>query len=496
VGAIGERSEIMKPYRIFSLIIILLLLSSFFGPGVQPASAAGVTFIVNWPGEGADAVLNGICATAGAVCTLRAAIQEANFDPNPNAIHFDLPGSGIRQIAITSGSLPTINGPLLLDGTSQPNCAAPCIGLSGASLGGSPAGLTITGNNSAIKGFVITSFLGPGILMNGSGNFIQGNVIGFFPGSAWPVPNKAGIWLYGNNNTIGGTTPALRNVISGNTENGILVAKTAGTSGNVILGNYIGTDQSGMLDRGNSLSGIVIAEGVTYTTIGGTLSGARNVISGNGASGIRVFGTHTTIRGNFIGTRADGIGPLGNSEGGIILYWTAASTIIGGNGGAAKNKIAYNIGSGIMVTSSATSRTTMRRNSLFSNTSLGIDLDGNGVTLNDALDGDSGPNGFQNFPVISKAFSSTDKIIARLYSKPNNTYIIEFFSSPAGTCDAQQHGEGKKFLGSKSVTTDGTGYVHVAFISPVGFSMGSVITATATDSAGRTSEFSKCRTAG
>jgi hypothetical protein len=127
---------------------------------------------------------------------------------------------------------------------------------------------------------------------------------------------------------------------------------------------------------------------------------------------------------------------------------------------------------------------------------LGIDINGDGVSLNDPLDGDSGPNELQNFPNVSSASSSTSKIVARLYSEPNSTYRLEFFSSPAGSCDPSNYGEGRKFLGSMSALTDATGYVRVVFSSPVAFIASNVITATATDSQGRTSEFSKCRIAG
>jgi hypothetical protein len=167
--------------------------------------------------------------------------------------------------------------------------------------------------------------------------------------------------------------------------------------------------------------------------------------------------------------------------------------MVGGGSNAARNRIAYNGANGISLTGTDPNRTTVRRNLIYSNGGLGIDLGENGVTGNDSLDADSGPNSLQNYPVVVSARSSTGVIIARLNSKPGSTYVIEFFSSPAGSCDPSNHGEGRTFLGLKKATTDLAGSARIAFTSGVPFAPGSVITATATDPQGKTSEFSVCK---
>jgi hypothetical protein len=400
-------------------------------------------------------------------------------------------------ISITSGPLPSIENQLTLDGTSQPACAAPCIVLSGASLAGDNVGITVMADNSIIKGFIITSWSSIGILITGDGNYIQSNVIGFWPGNPALLPNGTGISIMGSNNLIGGLVSTERNVISGNSGFGIVLANgvTPGITGNTFLGNYIGTNAAGTGRLGNGANGIMVLADASYTTIGGTVSGAGNVISANGTTGIDVAGSHTLIRGNFIGTRADGSGSLGNAQEGIYVSGYSTGNVIGGASGTTKNRIAHNGFSGIVIDTLGNGRTTIRHNLIYANGGLGIDLDNDGVTPNDALDGDSGPNWLQNYPVIPSAISATGVIIARLSSQANSTYTIEFFSSPAGTCDASTHGEARNYLGSTTGTTDPTGYVRVVYHSPLAFAVGSVITATATDGTGRTSEFSKCRTA-
>jgi len=86
-------------------------------------------------------------------------------------------------------------------------------------------------------------------------------------------------------NTVGGTVSGAANVISGNARFGVYL-DNSGTSGNVVLGNKIGTDVNGTAKLGNSIDGVAIASGATANTVGGTASGAANVISGNGLFGV------------------------------------------------------------------------------------------------------------------------------------------------------------------------------------------------------------------
>jgi hypothetical protein len=154
----------------------------------------------------------------------------------------------------------------------------------------------------------------------------------------------------------------------------------------------------------------------------------------------------------------------------------------------AANKIAYNGGPGISLTNGT--GIVIRANSIFSNNGLGIDLGANGVTANDIIDSDVGPNNLQNFPVLTTVMSTsnTTTIQGSLNSLPNTTFDIDFYSSAA--VDPSGYGEGAQFFGTTSVTTNGNGDATINVTFPVALATGRVITATATDPNGNTSEFS------
>jgi len=230
-------------------------------------------------------------------------------------------------------------------------------------------------------------------------------------------------------------------------------------------------------------------------TIGGAAPGAGNVIASNGGEGLRIAGPATTgnlVEGNYIGTDAAGVAGLGNAGPGVSIFNGATNHTIGGSSPAAGNVIARNAGAGISVTGTATGNT-FRWNSIHSNLGLGIDLHLAGITPNDPGDGDAGPNGLQNFPVLTAA--STDGLnttfSGTLNSTPNTAFTLEFFSNQA--CDASGNGEGQTLVGGLIVTTDADG--HVAFnnqLIPLA-GAGLHLTATATNNATKdTSEFSAC----
>src|SRR5262249_22260197 len=134
-----------------------------------------------------------------------------------------------------------------------------------------------------------------------------------------------GVQVAGTGNTIGGTTAAARNVVSGNRGAGIAV----GGSGTIVQGNYIGTDVSGSVALGNQVNGVrVIGSG---GTIGGTAAGAGNVISGNGRNGIEIDAPNNTVQGNLIGTDVGGTRALGNAAVGVLIAF-ASNNLIGGVG--------------------------------------------------------------------------------------------------------------------------------------------------------------------
>jgi CSLREA domain-containing protein len=127
----------------------------------------------------------------------------------------------------------------------------------------------------------------------------------------------------------------------------------------------------------------------------------------------------------------------------------------------------------------------LRRNSIYDNGALGIDLGTDRVTPNDSGDADTGPNDLQNFPMLRGSYS---QIEGRLNSAAGKTYTLDFFSNPA--CAASGYGEGQTYLGATTATTDAHGNVY--FKANIAVPEGQFVTATATDANGSTSEFSPC----
>ncbi len=188
-------------------------------------------------------------------------------------------------------------------------------------------------------------------------NIVQGNLIGTDLTGSIAIGNNAGIWIESaSNNTIGGTVPEARNIISGNLH-GIFIdysnSYNTGAEGNIIQGNYIGTDISGNSELGNTEYGVYIRGG-SNNVIGGTLEGARNIISGNNSVGILIdktysgtFANSNKVQGNYIGTNSTGSLALGNTYSGIQDGGT--SSLIGGTVSGAGNVISGN-NIGILVT--------------------------------------------------------------------------------------------------------------------------------------------------
>jgi hypothetical protein len=376
-------------------------------------------------------------------------------------------------------------------------------------IGGTTAGAgnVISGNQT--YGLRISNGSGS----TGVGNLIQGNRVGTNAAGTAALPNGAGggggiLLEETQNTTIGGTTPSARNIISGNTGIGVIISSgDPPAMDNVVAGNYIGTNAAGTAAIGNSGSGIQIYGGggpIGVNTIGGTAAGARNIISGNSVSGVDVDNAaNAVIQGNFIGTDINGTGNLGNLGYGVSLS-NASDNLVGGTVAAAGNVIAFNgsnnQSSGGVGVPAGTGNSILR-NSIFSNTGaaastsgLGINLFGgvetNGVTANDPGDADTGPNNLQNYPVLTSVSSGggMTNIAGTLNSAPNTMYRLEFFANDE--IDPTGYGEGQFFLTSTNLPTDSSG--NLSFNIPVSPQIGpnQRVTATATDPAGNTSEFS------
>ena len=272
--------------------------------------------------------------------SLREAITLANTTAGADTISFNIPGAGVKVINLTS-PLPEITDQVAIDASTQPGYAGtPLIELNGENAG-FDSGLVITAGNSTVRGLAIGRFFSSGIVLRScNNNTIQGNYIGIDATGTQQRQNNIGILLsISSNNVIGGTTAAARNVISGNIK-GIEIFG----SGNVIQGNFIGTNAAGTAAIGNRDQGVFINPDATFTNnlIGGTAAGARNLISGNG-SGIIIQAPGNTVQGNLIGTNLAGTGKIGNNGTGIQAA-AVPNTLIGGLTAAARNIISGNSG--------------------------------------------------------------------------------------------------------------------------------------------------------
>ncbi len=357
----------------------------------------------------------------------------------------------------------------------------------------------LIGGTGAGEGNLISGNAGDGISIYGpaDNNVVQGNTVGADATGSVALGNFGnGIWLGDAVNTlIGGTDEGAGNLFSGNGIGGLSLNGLEST-GTIVQGNLIGTDRAGTTAIPNRWQGIWLT--TTQTTIGGTAPRAGNLISGNGSFAIELavdenggaaFGN--TIQGNRIGTTLDGTGALPNGSG-IFFNGGVHDNLVGGTDDGAGNVIAYNGWTGIATAPDAGLSNAFLSNSIFSNGALGIDLSGDGVTLNDPRDLDTGPNNLQNFPVLNRVIMAGGNLVAvgTLSSAPSTTYRVEFFSVPE--CDPSGYGEGQTFLGFKNVTTNRLGIAIFSFVLPQAFSRSGAVTSTATDPAGNTSEFSKC----
>jgi uncharacterized repeat protein (TIGR01451 family) len=352
---------------------------------------------------------------------------------------------------------------------------------------------TIGGTTTAERN-VISGNGASGIGISGglaTGNTMLGNFIGTDGIGAAPIGNSnAGVTIdSGPSNTIGGTAAGAGNLISGN--GGAGISLNSGATGCMIQGNLIGTNAAGTMAIGNSSSGI--SPSVPGTTIGGTQAGAGNLISGNSGSGIFFQGnpSGTLVQGNRIGTDISGTSALPNAGNGIGFGDTLSNVMIGGTAAGAGNIIAFNGFNGVDSGASGSQSYAILGNSIFSNGGLGIDLNGDGLTPNDNCDGDTGTNGSQNFPQITGVIPGTMPTVqGTLNSTASTTFRLEFFKN--ASCDASGFGEGQTFIGSTNVSTDPSCTASFNVILPAALATGDIVTATATDSNNNTSEFSPC----
>jgi parallel beta-helix repeat protein len=343
----------------------------------------------------------------------------------------------------------------------------------------------VIGGTSPVDRNVISGNDSEGIyLYISTGAVVQGNYIGTNAAGTGAIANNYdGVVIWGGGgHTIGGSPSGAGNLISGNDDRGISLYTSTGV---VVQGNYIGTNAAGTGAIANGLEGVYISGGGGHT-IGGSASGAGNLISGNSGIGVNIEGgSGHTVQGNYIGTNAAGTGAIANDGAGVSI-WNSTNNIIGGTGTGEDNTIANNSGIGVRIVSGTGHR--VRGNSIYDNGGLGIDLYPFGVTPNDRGDKDKGANNLQNFPVLSVAYyDGSDTLVEGiLEAAPNTSYTIDIYDSDAQ--DPSGYGEGQYWVGAVAVTTDGRGnatFSHVVTGVELLY-----VTATATDPSGNTSEFS------
>ena len=359
-------------------------------------------------------------------------------------------------------------------------------------------------------GNVIVSASNHGIFFDNEAAFntIQSNFIGTdLSGTINLGNNQNGILIEdASNNVIGGSNAGEGNLIVNNGEVGVKIKDLAfnPADANSIIGNTIKNNGfEGIEVSGNN--NIVLSNEISNNTGAGInlffannstigQANAGNIITNNDAEGIVLFfSEENLVQGNFIGTDITGFQDLGNTLNGIFVDGSTLNLIGGSNPGEG-NLIANNGLNGITFIEDEfdpNNKNEIFANSIFDNALLGIDLGDDGITPNDALDGDTGSNELQNFPVITSSVLAGGNVTINgtFNSIPNATIRIDFYNN-IGT-NAAGNVEGREFLGSQNVTTDGNGDAtfNVNFATTITSS--DFVSATATDSNGNTSEFSE-----
>jgi len=469
-----------------------LAVNQFLGYGFHVDGVDSITISGNYIGvdvSGTSAAGNGndgICLESATNCVIGGITTDDRnvISGNDNAANL------ADGIWITGGANHTIQGNYIgTDATGTASIENYNGGIVVSSSEHNLIGGTEDGSGNLLSGNGIY-----GIRIHGlsDSNTIQGNYIGVnIIGDEALGNGDHGIQIESDYTLVGGTSTNARNVISGNSLYGISLI---GANGTFIRANYIGTDVSGTSAVANGSDGISIVSGSDGNTIGGTSESARNIISGNSEGGIYLANSgsdNNIVQGNFIGVNSSG-DPLGNGWQGILIASGAAANLVGGSELGAGNVVAYNGSAGYdgIEISSSSSGNSVSGNAIYSNAQIGIDIGNDGVTENDLDDGDSGPNDLQNFPVLTSAqvgVSSTG-VGGSLNSIADNEFRLEFFSN--SSADASGNGEGETYLGDTTVTTDVGGDVSFSVTLPSAVTAGHFITATATDTAGSTSEFS------
>ncbi len=373
-------------------------------------------------------------ADAG-IGSLRWAINLANSNPGVDTITFAVDGTIMPDSALP---LLTDNGTAIL-GSTAPGGAQSVI-LDGTNTS-SASGLMIMSSHNRIEGLDVRNF-NDGIAINGTA---RGNIIG---------PD---------------------NSITGSAGNGVSINGVAADS-NLVIGNTI---------SGNTLHGVYLT-GTAFNRIGGYTEDENNSIFNNQQSGIYIYGNSDSnqVIGNRIGVNLAGE-EEGNLGDGVAIDFNCDGARVD------SNLIAGNGGDGIMVIINSRLNT-LTRNIIYDNGGIAIDLGDDGVTVNDPGDLDDGPNALLNYPEVDSVLMSPDSAFALFGKTAENAVVEIFMSHPAGDSlhpadTLSGHGPAYDYIGRD--TADAAG--DFAYEMPGTILPFSMITMTATDGTGNTSELSE-----
>ena len=437
------------------------------------------------------AVLSGVLGPGRAFCatfevtntsdsgggSLRQAILSANLSANvPDIIHFNIAGAGPHTISPVT-PLPAITDPLIIDAYSQP--------------GASPNTLT-NGDNAVLMVLILESLIIDTTNSTVRGVAIRQIQIGAAPnqkGSNVVEGCFVGLDTSGTNSLaspgFGVFVQTPNNRVGGTNAGARNVISGKGATGieifeafasnNVVQGNFIGTDRTGTMAMGNTDRALVVNMAASAATIGGEVPGAGNVISGNLNRGITLDGSANIVRGNRIGTTVTGQ-PLGNARSGIEIG--GARNFVGGTGRGAGNVIAFN---GVDGQGFTTNGVDVKPGATL------YTILGNSIFDNAGLGIDVNANGLvtPGFPLITLASNTITGTVIKGSHTPNVSFLLELFTNPSA--DPSGFGEGKALLVSTNIATDAGGNFTINL--PVPLVPGLFLTATAN---GET-EFSQAR---
>jgi trimeric autotransporter adhesin len=401
------------------------------------ASSFAATFVVTSAADTAG-------STCGSSCTLRQAITAANATTAADTINFGFTSPVRGEILISPASaLPTITQPLTINGYSQSltrvnddlelTNAQLRIRLDGPNAGSTSSGLDICSNSVTIRGLMITRFQQAGIRIGAD--------------ATGTLCTASSVQIHGNFIGMNNAGEVLVNAAS-------LIVR-----GNSVVGSVALQDRNVLI----STSGLVISSG--QSTFAGNLI---NLTRSGMVHGAAASATLTT------GVSSQAIGILAAPN---RIGCTQKALVIN-SGNLGNNNL---LGANRFIASGSNCQP--------------IDLGNDGLTPNDLDDADSGPNGLQNFPVITAASRGTGTLsVTATLDVPvagSNNYDIALYASSA--CSSNGHGPGERFLGftTRTISNSTQNFTYnQATTDPL--PPGTVITATATRAGVGTSEMSAC----